>query len=79
MKLLDKCTFPLTASKCVDLIITEKCVFQVNPTSGLTLVEIYPGVSIDEIHNATACDFQVNIIQVLFVLIKFILKLFMIF
>lgn len=41
VKILEKCTLPLTAVKVVDLIITEKCVFTVTE-KGLELIEISP-------------------------------------
>jgi 3-oxoacid CoA-transferase len=51
---------PLTGAKCVDLIITDKCVFEVNKEEGLTLIEIAEGVQIPDILNSTGCDFKVN-------------------
>ena len=53
---------PLTGSKVVDLIITEKCVFEVNKETGLTLIEIAEGVEIPDILNSTECEFKVNIL-----------------
>lgn len=50
---------PLTGSKVVDLIITEKCVFEVNKEEGLTLIEIADGVEIPDILNSTGCEFKV--------------------
>ncbi len=47
-KILKKCTLPLTASKEVNLIITERCVIEVTP-EGLVLKEINPLFSLDEI------------------------------
>jgi 3-oxoacid CoA-transferase len=44
----------------VDLIITEKCVFEVNKDEGLILTEIADGVTVPEIMDATGCDFQVR-------------------
>ena len=43
----------------VDLIITEKCVFEVNKEEGLTLIEIADGVEIPDILNSTGCEFKV--------------------
>jgi len=51
---------PLTGSKVVDLIITEKCVFEVNKETGLTLIEIAEGVEIPDILNSTECEFKVS-------------------
>ena len=58
-KILNECNLPLTGSKCVDLIITEKCVFEVNKEEGLTLIELAEGVEIPDILTNTGCEFQV--------------------
>ena len=50
---------PLTGSGCVDLIITEKCVFEVNKEEGLTLIELAEGVELIDILNSTGCEFKV--------------------
>jgi len=52
---------PLTGSKVVDLIITEKCVFEVNKEDGLTLIELAEGVEIPDIISSTGCEFKVII------------------
>ena len=59
-KILNDCNLPLTGAKCVDLIITEKCVFEVNKEEGLTLIELAEGVEIIDILNSTGCEFKVN-------------------
>lgn len=53
-KLLPKCTLPLTGIKCVKKIVTELAVLEIVPEGGFKLLERAPGVSIDEIKNATA-------------------------
>ncbi|XP_028401062.1 succinyl-CoA:3-ketoacid coenzyme A transferase 1, mitochondrial-like [Dendronephthya gigantea] len=58
-KILEECTLPLTGERCVDSIITEKCVFKVDREHGLTLVELWPGTSIHEIQVNTGCQFSV--------------------
>lgn len=60
-KILDKCTLPLTGHNVVDRIITDMGVFDCDKHggSGLRLVEIAPGISIEEIRAATGCDFSV--------------------
>jgi 3-oxoacid CoA-transferase len=60
-KILSECSLPLTGTRCVDLIITEKCVFEVDKNDGLTLIEIADGVTIPEILDATGCEFKVRI------------------
>lgn len=59
-KILEKCTMPLTGKHCVDLIITEKAVFEVDRRKGLTLVELWEGLSLDDIKATTACSFNVS-------------------
>lgn len=59
-KILNECTLPLTGAKVVDLIITEKCVFEVNKEDGLILTELAEGVGIPDILNATGCEFKIS-------------------
>ena len=61
-KILKKCTLPLTASHKVDMIITEKAVFDVMP-HGLTLREIAPQSSLEDIRAATEADFEVDLAE----------------
>lgn len=58
-KILKQCQFPLTGRACVSRIITELCVFDVDFTSGLTLVELADGVTVDEVRSKTEAQFQV--------------------
>ncbi|KAJ1724385.1 Succinyl-CoA:3-ketoacid coenzyme A transferase 1, mitochondrial [Coemansia erecta] len=58
-KILKENTLPLTGVKCVDRIITDKCVFDVVPGKGLLLRELSYGRTVEEIRAATACDFEV--------------------
>ncbi len=51
-KLLKHCTLPLTGVACIDRIITNLGVFDVTP-HGLTIVEMAPGVTRDEIASKT--------------------------
>lgn len=58
-KILPECQLPLTGKNCVDMIITEKCVFNVDKESGLTLVELAEGVTIEDVVTSTGVEFQV--------------------
>jgi 3-oxoacid CoA-transferase subunit B len=51
-KILNRCTLPLTGSRCVHRIITELGVIDVTP-SGLKLVELLNGTTREEIEAAT--------------------------
>jgi 3-oxoacid CoA-transferase len=58
-KILDQCDLPITGKQVVDLLVTEKAVFTVDAEKGLTLTEVSPFSSLEEIQAATGCDFQV--------------------
>jgi 3-oxoacid CoA-transferase subunit B len=53
-KLVERCTLPLTAPACVDLVITDMAVIAIDPGGGFRLVELAPGVSVAEVQAATA-------------------------
>ena len=52
-KLLPKCDLPLTGVRCVKKIVTEFGVYNVLPDGGFELIELAPGVTIDQVKNAT--------------------------
>lgn len=58
IKIVKKCTLPLTAYKEVDTIITERCVFDITD-KGMVLVEINPMFSVDDIKSTVSADFKV--------------------
>ncbi len=55
-KVLTQCRLPLTGKQCVDLIITDLCVFEVLE-GGLVLIELAPGVTEDEIAKKTEAQY----------------------
>jgi len=57
-KLVKQCTLPLTGKKVVHTVITELGVFSV-ASDGLKLLELAPGVSLDEIKSKTEAVFEV--------------------
>ena len=61
-KLVDRCTLPLTGVAAVDLIITDLAVFACDRAggTGLTLLELAPAISLDEVRAKTAAPFEVS-------------------
>ncbi len=53
-KLLPKCSLPLTGVGCVKKIVTELAVLEVVKGKGFVLLERAPGISVEQIKNATA-------------------------
>ncbi len=60
IKIVKKCTLPLTAYKEADMIVTEKCVFNIDK-DGLILTEINPLFSVQDIKSSTGADFKIDI------------------
>ena len=58
-KILKHCSLPLTGKGVVNLIITDLCVFEVMPLLGLSLIELHPGVTLEEVKVKTAAEFRV--------------------
>lgn len=58
-KILKECKLPLTAVKCVDMIITEMGVIEVTD-KGLVLKEINPEFTVEEVQNATGATLIIS-------------------
>jgi len=58
-KLLKQCTLPLTGAGVVNLVVSDLGVFEVG-RPGLTLVDLAPGVTMDEMRAKTEADFAVH-------------------
>jgi len=58
-KLLKRCDLPLTGAGVVDMVISELGVFTIDE-GGMTLIEIAPGVGLDEIKQKTAASYKVK-------------------
>ncbi len=60
-KLLHKCDLPLTGAGVVDMVITDMGVFTIDRKgSGMTLIELAPDVTLDEITKSTEAKFAVD-------------------
>ena len=58
-KLLKKCTLPLTGVDVVDMVVTEYCVMRF-PDGKMTLTELAPDISEEELRTVTEADFAVS-------------------
>ena len=58
-KLLKRCDLPLTGTGVVNLVITELGVFEIGK-DGMVLLEVAPGVTLDEITKKTEAKFTVD-------------------
>jgi 3-oxoacid CoA-transferase subunit B len=61
-KLLKRCTLPLTGAGVVDMVITDLGVFTIDRkgSDGMTLIEIAPGTTLDEIKSKTEASYRVT-------------------
>ncbi len=60
-KLLRECNLPLTGARVVDMVISELGVFSIDRRgdAGMALIEMAPGVTLDEVRAKTEADFRV--------------------
>jgi len=59
-KLLHRCNLPLTGTHVVDLVITDLGVFSIDrKQGGMTLIEVAPGVTLNEIRSKTEASYAV--------------------
>jgi len=59
IKIVKKCNLPLTAYREVDMIITERCVFEVTK-DGLVLTELNPMFTAEDIKSTVTADFKIS-------------------
>ncbi|KJE96606.1 3-oxoacid CoA-transferase [Capsaspora owczarzaki ATCC 30864] len=59
-KILETCSLPVTGRRCVDMIITELAVFDVDEKTGLILKEVAPGVTVEQVQKSTGAKFTVS-------------------
>ena len=57
-KILQRCSYPLTAQRCVNLIVTDLAVIEVD-AEGLLLREVAPGVTVEDVVSLTEATLRV--------------------
>ena len=61
-KLIPECTLPLTGLRCIDMIITDLCVLEMNEEKRrFEVTELAPDVTIDEVLEKTSAEVLVNL------------------
>jgi 3-oxoacid CoA-transferase subunit B len=62
-KLLTECNLPLTGAAVVDMVITDLGVFTIdkNGDGGMALIELAPGISVEQITAATGAPFRLEL------------------
>jgi 3-oxoacid CoA-transferase B subunit len=58
-RILEACTYPLTARECVNLVVTNLAVIEVRAEE-LVLREVAPGISVDKVQAATGAQLLVG-------------------
>ena len=60
-KLVKQCSLPLTGAKCIDMVITDLCVLEMDHEKGkFRLTELAPGVTTDEVIEKTEAELIVE-------------------
>ncbi len=57
-KIVKECTLPITGLGVVNLIITDLCIFEIRRGDGLVLIELHPGVAMEEVRAKTDASFK---------------------
>ncbi|WP_022849860.1 3-oxoacid CoA-transferase [Limisalsivibrio acetivorans] len=60
-KILNECDLPVTGKNCVDMIVTDLGVFTVDAEKGITLVELSPWSSVEEVKEKTGCEVTIAV------------------
>jgi len=56
-KLVPECTLPLTGTRCVDMVITDLCVLEMDPEKGrFRVTELAPDVTLEEVKEKTSAE-----------------------
>ena len=59
-KLLKSCKLPLTGKRCIDMVITDKGVFNID-NGKLTLIELVGETTLEDIAASTEAEYEVNL------------------
>ena len=60
-KIIPKCTLPLTGLHCIDMVISDLCVLEMDKTKRrFRLTEVAPGVTADEVRAKTAAEIIID-------------------
>ncbi len=60
-KLVRECSLPLTGAACIDMVITDLCVLEMDHTKGrFRLTELAPGVTVEEVREKTEAEIIVE-------------------
>ncbi len=61
-KLVTECSLPLTGKRCIDMVITDLCVLEMDPSARrFRLTELAPGVTVDEVKDKTEAEILTDV------------------